>query len=155
MQQRDPPGRRHQHHNRLCQRPFQPWFWDHRPFFARNDRSSCLSHRSTSRMLERVSFPFSPLVAIHSTLLHSTSANSLCVTELLNDVQSATTTLSINNILGLITQTISGANIAIPQNVTCSNCSKAAYTVVSQNFPSLLSNGSSVQSECGSSFTSA
>jgi len=86
--------------------------------------------------------------------LKDTSADSLCVTELLNDIQADTTTLSINNIVGLITQIISGANITIPQNVTCSNCSKAAYTIVSQNFPSIVSSDqSALQSECGSSFT--
>ncbi|KAG9316306.1 hypothetical protein JVU11DRAFT_2337 [Chiua virens] len=87
--------------------------------------------------------------------LNDTSSNTLCATELLNDIQSSIgITLSINNIVNLITQVVSGANITIPQNVTCSNCSKAAYTIASTNFPSLLSKEQSVvQSECGSSFT--
>ncbi|KAF9222680.1 hypothetical protein BS17DRAFT_755782 [Gyrodon lividus] len=86
--------------------------------------------------------------------LKDTSASTLCVTELLTDIQDATTTLSINNIVGLITQTMSGQNVSIPQSVTCSNCSKAVYTVVATNFPSLVSSDqSTLQSECGSSFT--
>jgi hypothetical protein len=75
---------------------------------------------------------------------------------LLTDIQSSTTTLSINNIVGLITQLMSGQNISIPQNVSCSSCSKAAYTLVAQGFPSLVSGDqSAVQSECGASFTDA
>jgi len=86
--------------------------------------------------------------------LKDTSANTLCVTEELTDIQSATTTLSINNIIGLITQVMSGATINIPQSVTCSNCSKAAYTLVAQSFPSVVSGEqSAVQSECGTAFT--
>jgi hypothetical protein len=86
--------------------------------------------------------------------LKDTSANSLCVTELLTDIQSATTTLSLSNIVGLITEAISGTTVGIPQNVTCSNCSQAAYTIVAQDFPGLLtSEESTIQSECGSSFT--
>ncbi|KAH0827450.1 hypothetical protein J3R83DRAFT_4138 [Lanmaoa asiatica] len=86
--------------------------------------------------------------------LKDTSANTLCATELLTDIQSSTTTLSINNIVGLIAQLMTGTNVNIPQNVTCSNCSKGAYTVVAQNYPALLtSDQSTIQSECGSSFT--
>jgi len=86
--------------------------------------------------------------------LKDTSANTLCVTEELTDIQSATTTLSIDNIVGLITQLMSGTTINIPQNVTCSNCSKAAYTLVAQSFPSIASGEqSAVQSECGTAFT--
>jgi hypothetical protein len=83
-----------------------------------------------------------------------TSANSLCVTELLTDIQSATTTLSLTNIAGLISQAMSGKSPSIPQNVTCSNCSKAAYTILNEDFPSFVSDEQSAfQSECGSSFT--
>jgi hypothetical protein len=86
--------------------------------------------------------------------LKDTSANSLCVTEELTVIQSATTTLSIDNVIGLITQAMSGATINIPQNVTCSNCSKAAYDIVAQSFPSVVSSEQSTfQSKCGSSFT--
>ncbi|KIJ67652.1 hypothetical protein HYDPIDRAFT_38135 [Hydnomerulius pinastri MD-312] len=86
--------------------------------------------------------------------LKDTSTSTLCVPELLTDIQSSTTTLSINNIVGLITQLMSGQNISIPQNVSCSSCSKAAYTLVAQGFPSLVSGDqSAVQSECGASFT--
>jgi hypothetical protein len=104
-------------------------------------------------MLEGVS-PFNHTCPTDLLLLRSTSANSLCVTELLTDIQSATTTLSLSNIVGLITEAISGTTVGIPQNVTCSNCSQAAYTIVAQDFPGLLtSEESTIQSECGSSFT--
>ncbi|KAH7888405.1 hypothetical protein F5I97DRAFT_692976 [Phlebopus sp. FC_14] len=86
--------------------------------------------------------------------LKDTSVNGLCVTELLTDIQDATTTLSINNIIGLVSQVASGQNVSIPQNVTCSNCSKAGYTIVAQNYPSVVASEQSfVQGECGTSFT--
>jgi hypothetical protein len=88
--------------------------------------------------------------------LKDTAANSLCVTELLTDIQSSTSTLSLSNIFSLLTLYLSGSgsSISLPQNVTCSNCSKAAYTIVSKNLPSLVSSDqAALQAECGSSFT--
>ncbi|KAI9572246.1 hypothetical protein HD554DRAFT_2068276 [Boletus coccyginus] len=86
--------------------------------------------------------------------LKDTSAKSLCVTELMNSIQSASTTLSLNNIVGLMTQVMSGENINIPQNVTCSDCTKAAYSIAAQGYPSLVTGQQAyLQSNCGSSFT--
>jgi len=86
--------------------------------------------------------------------LKDTSANTLCVTEVLTDIQSSTTTLSINGIASLITQAMSGTTIDLPQNTTCSNCSKAAYTIVAQGYPTLqTTDEATIQSECGASFT--
>lgn len=86
--------------------------------------------------------------------LKDTSANSLCATELLTDIQSATTTLSLSNLVGLIVEVAAGSDVGIPQSVTCSNCTKAGYTIIEQDFPGLLSDqDATLQSECGSSFT--
>ncbi|KAG8213637.1 hypothetical protein J3R82DRAFT_10326 [Butyriboletus roseoflavus] len=86
--------------------------------------------------------------------LKDTSANTLCATEQLTEIQSSTTTLSINNIVGMATMAMTGKTMSIPQNVTCSNCSKAAYTILAKDFPTLLTNEQATfQSECGSSFT--
>ncbi|KAH7913919.1 hypothetical protein BJ138DRAFT_1001353 [Hygrophoropsis aurantiaca] len=86
--------------------------------------------------------------------LKDTSTSTLCLTETLTGIQSATTTLSLTNIVGLITKVMSGQTVSIPQNVTCSDCSKAAYTIAAQNFPSLVSGEqSSVSSTCGADFT--
>lgn len=85
--------------------------------------------------------------------LKDTSVNELCVTEELTGVQNTTGTLTINNLITVVGEIISGSS-SIPQSVACSNCSKAAYTIADTNFPALVSNSTStVQSTCGSSFT--
>ncbi|KAI6135696.1 hypothetical protein EDD17DRAFT_1748597 [Pisolithus thermaeus] len=85
--------------------------------------------------------------------LNDTSANELCVTEELTGVQNVTGTLTINNFITVAGQLISDSS-SIPQSVTCSNCSKAAYTIADNNFPALVSNTTStLQNTCGSSFT--
>jgi len=85
--------------------------------------------------------------------LKDTSTSTLCLTETLTGIQSATTTLSLTNIVGLVTKLMSGQTISIPQNVTCSDCSKAAYTVAAQSFPSLVGDAqSTVSGECGADF---
>ncbi|KAI6157531.1 hypothetical protein BKA82DRAFT_4058114 [Pisolithus tinctorius] len=85
--------------------------------------------------------------------LKDTSANELCATEELTGVQNSTGTLTINNFISVVGQIVSGSG-SIPQSVTCSNCSKAGYTIADQNFPALVSNTTStVQQTCGSSFT--
>ena len=86
-------------------------------------------------------------------ILPSTSANELCITEELYQIQNVTGTITTSNIASIINQ-ISSGDQSIPQNVTCGNCSKAAYTIASKDFPQLVSNSTShVQATCGSSFT--
>jgi len=86
--------------------------------------------------------------------LKDTGVGSLCVTELLTGIQTATTTLTLTNFVNLITQAMSGQNVSIPQNVECSSCSKAMYTTAAAGLPSLVSSEqSAVESTCGTSFT--
>lgn len=88
--------------------------------------------------------------------LNSNSAGELCTTEFLTDLQTSLGTLSISSIGQIIPKIISGSD-AIPQNVTCSDCSKQAFNIVQQSFPDLLSNSgvsSSIGTACGSAFTS-
>ncbi|KAF9230885.1 hypothetical protein BU15DRAFT_83064 [Melanogaster broomeanus] len=86
--------------------------------------------------------------------LKDTGVGSLCVTELLTGIQTATTTLTLTNFVNLITQAMSGQNVGIPQNVECSSCSKAMYTTAAAGLPSLVSSEqSAVESTCGTSFT--
>ncbi|EIM79160.1 uncharacterized protein STEHIDRAFT_69864 [Stereum hirsutum FP-91666 SS1] len=91
-------------------------------------------------------------------------ANELCVTETLDNVQTSLgTTLTINNIVSLVPQLVSGDSTAnttaLLQNVTCSNCGKEAFNVINSTESALLqsSTGSTIvsdlQSQCGSSFT--
>ncbi|KAM5531863.1 hypothetical protein V8D89_014493 [Ganoderma adspersum] len=82
--------------------------------------------------------------------------NELCVTEFLTGVEGTTGNLSIANIEALGTNLASGSSsLNLPSNVTCSNCVKAAYSIVNKDFAGLVpsSVGSYFQSTCGSSFT--
>jgi len=88
--------------------------------------------------------------------LQDTSTSQNCVTETLYGVQNATTTLSLTNIVGLVSQLSSGKVPDIPKNVTCSDCAHAAYTVASTSaLASYFASdtNSSISSYCGSDFT--
>ncbi|KAG1766952.1 hypothetical protein EDD22DRAFT_950280 [Suillus occidentalis] len=86
--------------------------------------------------------------------LNDTSTSTLCVPELLTNIQSATTTLSLNNIVSLVTKLVSGQSTGIPSSAVCTNCTKAAYTVLSQGLPGIASTAqSSFSSECGANYT--
>lgn len=81
----------------------------------------------------------------------STTNNTLCVTQTLNNLQSADGTLTISMIMSLI----SGG---VPQSlnkssVACTNCNKASYNLIKQQ-PALLGNTTtaSLQNTCGASF---
>ncbi|KAF9012439.1 hypothetical protein BDQ17DRAFT_1232492 [Cyathus striatus] len=75
--------------------------------------------------------------------------NTNCVTQTLTNLQSVTGTLTLSEISALI----SNPPTNLPSNVTCTNCVKAAYNIVNQTAPSLVSDvTSSLQSQCGTSF---
>ncbi|KAJ3844711.1 hypothetical protein F5878DRAFT_655626 [Lentinula raphanica] len=77
--------------------------------------------------------------------------NTNCVAETLTNLQDAVGNLSLTNIASLVA---SGNTTSLPSNVTCSNCVKAAYNTVNTAFPGLLdSENSTLQGECGTSFT--
>lgn len=82
--------------------------------------------------------------------------NELCVTEFLTGVQGTTGNLSMANIEAFGTNLVNGGSLPnLPSNVTCSNCVKAAYTIVNKDFAGLVpsSVGSYFQNTCGASFT--
>ncbi|KAG1816105.1 uncharacterized protein BJ212DRAFT_211950 [Suillus subaureus] len=86
--------------------------------------------------------------------LKDTSTSTLCVPELLTNTQSSTTTLSLNNMVALVTKLVSGQNTGIPSSAACTNCTKAAYTVLNQGLPGVASTArSSFSSECGTNYT--
>jgi hypothetical protein len=86
--------------------------------------------------------------------LNDTSTKTLCVPEVLTDIQSATTTVSLNNFVALFTKLMSGQSTGIPSSALCTNCTKAAYTVLSQGLPGVASTAqSSFSSECGTNYT--
>jgi len=91
----------------------------------------------------------------------STGSGELCITELLTDVQTAVgQPLSINT-LSQIPAIISSGNfggISIPKNITCSNCTQAAWSIVDQQIPQAANVSvitSTLNSQCGASFVSS
>ncbi|KAK0212786.1 hypothetical protein DFS33DRAFT_65888 [Desarmillaria ectypa] len=79
-------------------------------------------------------------------------SNTYCVTETLRVIESSVGTLSVNRIVSLVGEQ-SGFS-SLPNNVTCSNCAKAAYNILKDADPDLANNGTeSIQSQCGESFT--
>lgn len=79
--------------------------------------------------------------------------NTICLTELLTSIEQSTGPLNIQSIIGFVMG--SGSPLQnIPRNVTCSDCVKAAYNILNQDVPSLVSDAApALQTECGSSFT--
>lgn len=92
--------------------------------------------------------------AVRLRLRGVSSGSTNCITQTLKSYEGLVGTLSINNI---ITRAFGGgANISeVPTNVTCSNCAKAAYSVVESAFPELATKQAteSAQAQCGASFT--
>ncbi|KAG2129840.1 uncharacterized protein EDB93DRAFT_1181653 [Suillus bovinus] len=86
--------------------------------------------------------------------LKDTSTSTLCVPELLTNIESSTSTLSLNSIVALVTKSLSGQSTGIPSSTICTNCTKAAYTVLSQGLPGIASTvQSSFSSQCGANYT--
>ncbi|KAI1796355.1 hypothetical protein LXA43DRAFT_615686 [Ganoderma leucocontextum] len=97
-----------------------------------------------------------PTVRKVACLSDTKQNNELCVTEFLTGVEGTTGNLSVANIEALVTNFgTSGSLPNLSSNVTCSNCVKAAYTIVSTDFAGILpsSVGSYFQNTCGASFT--
>ncbi|KAI9066570.1 hypothetical protein FKP32DRAFT_1621942 [Trametes sanguinea] len=95
-----------------------------------------------------------PTVRQVACLGDTSNNNALCVTETLNNLEPYTGTLTVANIESLASQIVSGSVPNVPSNVTCTDCTKAAYNLVQQNFGDLISGFSGdVNSTCGASFT--
>jgi len=75
--------------------------------------------------------------------------NTNCITQTLTNLQNTVGTLSISNIANLTTA-LQSPNV--PQNVSCTNCIKAATNIIRTDMPGLL-NDQSLQTQCGASFT--
>jgi len=88
--------------------------------------------------------------------LQDTSENQNCAIETLYAIQNSTTTLSLTNIVGLVSKASSGQTTSLPSNISCSSCAKAAYLTVQQAEPALITSdiSSAVQQQCGANFTS-
>lgn len=85
--------------------------------------------------------------------LRNTTANDLCVTELLTDIQSAVgTNITSGNLIQVFTNLLVGSKI--PPSIACSDCVKESYNIINQDFPALLngSTSSAISSTCGTAF---
>ncbi|KAI0769643.1 hypothetical protein BD413DRAFT_476957 [Trametes elegans] len=95
-----------------------------------------------------------PTVRQVACLGDTSNSNALCVTETLNNLEPYTGTLTVSNIESVASQIAAGTVPNVPSNVTCTDCTKAAYNIVQQNFAGLFSGAASdVSSTCGASFT--
>jgi len=83
----------------------------------------------------------------------------LCVTEFLTDLQNIIGPLSINNIVSTVTAIVEGKEtVTIPQNVTCNDCTTAAWATIRQDFPALAQDTDvtgPLSNQCGASFINA
>ncbi|KAF9565527.1 hypothetical protein CPC08DRAFT_747823 [Agrocybe pediades] len=73
--------------------------------------------------------------------------NDNCITKSLTDLQSVLGPLTLSSLMTINTENL-------PVNMTCTDCTKAAYNVIKTDVPSLVSDAApSLQSQCGASFT--
>ena len=91
-------------------------------------------------------------------ILRSSTSNNLCITDALTTVQSGVGTLSENNLVNIVSNVI-GGNVnssVVPQSLLCSDCTKAAVTLLNQDQPGLLPDDATsyLNGQCGSNFTS-
>ncbi|KZV69901.1 hypothetical protein PENSPDRAFT_607939 [Peniophora sp. CONT] len=89
--------------------------------------------------------------------LQNSTSHNLCITDALTTAQSGVGTLSENNLMSIVSNVI-GGNVnasVIPQSLICSDCTKAAVTILNKNVSGLLPDDaqSYLTSTCGSSFT--
>lgn len=104
--------------------------------------------------------PFYPTIRKVACLKDTKSSNNtLCVTEVLDDLQDAIGSLSINNIISTAQGVINGTEtISIPKNVTCNDCTEAAWAVIRQDIPAAATNTdvtNAIASQCGNDFVTA
>jgi len=84
--------------------------------------------------------------------LQDSSANQLCVTQTLTNVESLLGTLSLNNFNNVIS-TIRTLD-SVPANITCTDCIKQSYNIIRTDFPSTVGSLTPVlEAQCGTNFT--
>ncbi|KAL6308236.1 hypothetical protein BKA93DRAFT_605797 [Sparassis latifolia] len=100
---------------------------------------------------------FYPTVRKILCLSDTSNNNTLCATETLTNIQPYTGTLTPSNIKSLISQIAQGSIPNVPSNVTCTDCTQAAFDVFNEAFPNLVTSGvnGTISNECGASFLSS
>jgi len=91
--------------------------------------------------------------------LETKANNSLCVTDVLDDLQAVVGPLSTNNIVSIGQGVLSGnSTVSIPKSVTCNDCTEAAWAIIKQDDPAVTSNTQItgvISNTCGSDFLNA
>lgn len=87
-------------------------------------------------------------------LADTSSNNTLCVTELLTNLQNSVGTLTSTNIESLVNQINQGNLPNVSSTVLCTDCDKEAYNIIKNDYPDLVSTQvvSEVSTECGATF---
>lgn len=87
-------------------------------------------------------------------LADTSNGNKLCMTETLTNLQPYTGTLTLSSIMSVMMQFASGSISNVPSNVTCTDCTRAAYDTINQAYPMAVSTNvnQSIASECGADF---
>ncbi|PSR79645.1 hypothetical protein PHLCEN_2v6946 [Hermanssonia centrifuga] len=78
----------------------------------------------------------------------------MCVTEALDNIQAVTGTLTSTELETLVSQGSQGSAPNLPNNVTCSDCTKQAYNLIQSGFPGVVTTDmqNEVSQTCGASF---
>ncbi|KAI0779770.1 hypothetical protein C8Q74DRAFT_1260930 [Fomes fomentarius] len=87
-------------------------------------------------------------------LADTSNGNTLCVTESLNDIEQYTGSLTIANLESLANAAFQGSFPNIPANISCTDCSKAAFGLVAQQYGDLIPDNfkTEISNTCGASF---
>jgi hypothetical protein len=97
-----------------------------------------------------------PTVRKAVCLADASNKDELCVTETLTNVQTATGTLTLNELLQIISEIENGQASSINSTILCTPCVKQMYNVAKGDFPAIFGQGTSVasdvQASCGASF---
>ena len=93
-----------------------------------------------------------PTADVHyADILPSNNTNELCVIDELYDIQNATGTINADD---LFSPNFFGPLLSLPQNVTCSDCTKEAYNILLAEAPQAITSAenSTISNECGADF---
>jgi len=115
--------------------------------------TSLIGSSSSSQLTSIVQQAY-PTVRQIVCLEDTSNGDELCVTETLTNVQNVTGTLTVNEVSTLLSDLVGGGGPNLPSNITCTSCTKAAYTIANKDFPDLISSEkTAIEQTCGTAFT--
>ncbi|KAH9978545.1 hypothetical protein BGW80DRAFT_1557235 [Lactifluus volemus] len=95
-------------------------------------------------------------IARQIVCLNDTSDHQLCAVDQLYDIQNKSGTVSVDSLIPILPQLLTAGLpvYGLPQNLSCTNCTKEAYNIIIVNDPLAITSGanSSISSQCGASF---